>query len=81
MNRPDLVAIIKAAGGSSSNHAAKLSAFISGETDLRIKELNLDSLVVLEICIALEEKFGVSITVHELNRLTYLSDIVNLKSE
>lgn len=78
MTRTELVDLIREAGGSSSDLEPKFAAFIEDASDIRIRDLNIDSLVVLEICIGLEEKHGISITVHDFKRLAKLTDLMKL---
>ena len=49
---------------------------ITGETDL-IKDLNLDSLAVMDLMMALEEKFDVSIPLNVVPELHTVADLAD----
>lgn len=78
MTKTDLIQVFRSAGVNSGELKDKFNQFINHQTDIRIKDLNLDSLIVMEVCIALEDKHGISLTVHEFKKLNHLSDIMSL---
>lgn len=49
--------------------------FVSGETDVKMQQLEMDSLAAMELCIAIEVNIGVSIIPSELSDLDALSGL------
>jgi acyl carrier protein len=53
-------------------------AFLDGATDIRLNELEIDSLAIMELCITVEANSGVSITPDQLQKMGSLGEIVAL---
>ena len=51
-------------------------AFISGEVDPNLKDIGMDSLSEMELCIGIENELGVSIVPAELEKLATLDAVV-----
>jgi len=71
-----VVALIHRAGVFALRDDNLQEAFISGEINSTLKELGIDSLFEMELCIAIEEELGVSITPIELGALATLEALV-----
>jgi acyl carrier protein len=52
-------------------------AFISGEVNPNLKDMGIDSLSEMELCIGIENELGVSIVPAELERLATLGAVVD----
>jgi acyl carrier protein len=52
------------------------SSFVSGESDIALDALDMDSLAAMEVCIALESATGVSITPRDMALLGSLGALI-----
>ena len=53
-------------------------AFIAGDADIRLGELAMDSLALMEFCIALENTYGFSVEPDELESIGTLQQLAVL---
>ena len=71
-------AIIKAADASrmlTNLRQEHLREFESGSRDIKIAQLNFESLAVIEFCLILEEHYGYSIPARKFYELTSLGEL------
>ncbi len=59
------------------NERGKITAYLDGKNDIFFTELELDSLAVMEICIAIELNIGVSIVPEQLVQFTTMNNLVS----
>ena len=52
------------------------AAFLDGTIDIRLADLDMDSLAKMEVCIAIEVGTGVSLAPEELDRYATLAELV-----
>lgn len=78
MTKNELIQVFRKAGVNSKDLEENFNKFLNDQSDIRIKDLNMDSLIVMEVCIALEEIHGLSLTVHEFKKLNHVSEILDL---
>lgn len=57
------------------------AAFLDGQQDIPLEELGMDSLAVMELCIAIEINAGVSIVSSELQSIDTLNRLVDTVRE
>ena len=50
--------------------------FVSGEADIRLEDLDIDSLASMELCIAIETNAGASILPQDLEKIGSLGELV-----
>ncbi|MEM7400682.1 MAG: fatty acid--CoA ligase family protein [Pseudomonadota bacterium] len=55
---------------------AMITAFINGDTDIKLRKFKLDSLARMDLLVALEVSFNTIITPHELAQFRYLGNLV-----
>jgi acyl carrier protein len=55
-----------------------IQSFEQGETDIRISQLNFESLAVIEFCIVLEEQYGFEIAARKFYELKSLSELASI---
>lgn len=48
------------------------AAFVSGEVDIALADLEIDSLAVMQFCIAVEKRSGISVVPRDLRKLPTL---------
>ena len=53
------------------------SSFLEGRRDVALAELEIDSLGVVELCILIEEKTGVSVIPADVEAMTFLSEVLS----
>lgn len=70
--------VANASGISDPPQSAK---FLTGETDFGIDDLELDSLGVMEMCIALELETGIPLDPEDLRSIDTLQQLANLICE
>ena len=70
--------VASASGISESPQSAK---FLTGETDFGTDDLELDSLGVMEMCIALELETGIPLDPEDLRSIDTLQQLANLICE
>ena len=63
--RADLAALLRSCGVVTLRELGIEQQFVDGTTDLAIERLQMDSLSAMEFCIALEERWGLSIAPEE----------------
>lgn len=54
-----------------------ITLFLEGSEDIAFNQLGMDSLAKMELCIAIEDKTGVSIVPDELQKFDTLNHLVN----
>lgn len=74
--RAVLVEGLEAGGVGQVNRVGIRDRFLAGELDLKLAELDMDSLAKMELCIAIEVSTGVSLAPEELDRHDSLGALV-----
>lgn len=74
--RAALVEGLEAGGVGQVNRVGIRDRFLAGELDLKLTELDMDSLAKMELCIAIEVSTGVSLAPEELDRYDSLGALV-----
>jgi acyl carrier protein len=64
--REELVQVLRESGVYTLREQGIEDAFIAGDADLRLDALQMDSLALMEFCIALETRWGFSVAPDEL---------------
>ena len=59
----------------------KFGAFIEGNQDLEIVELGLDSLALMQLCIDIEDKAGVQLSIEAVTQAKTLGQVLELINE
>ena len=54
------------------------AAFLTGEADMAIEDIEMDSLSIMELCIAIELDTGVSILPDEMQQIATLGKLVTV---
>ena len=70
--RQKLVELVHAAGIYGLREESLEEAFVSGTVDPHLKEIGIDSLSEMELCIAIEREFGVEIVPADISKLDTL---------
>ncbi len=70
--------IIQILGDHATDHVkpAMISAFINGDTDIKLRKFKLDSLARMDLLVALEVSFNTIVTPQELAQFRYLGNLV-----
>jgi acyl carrier protein len=55
-----------------------ITSFEQGDVDIRISQLNFESMAVIEFCIVLEEQYGFEISARKFYELTSLGELASL---
>lgn len=76
--RNEVIEILRESGVFFTGIENDIQRFIDGDTDIQLTSLVIDSLSTMEICIMLEDKFGVSITPKEFSEFTHLSKVASM---
>ena len=76
--RRKLVEILAKSGAFGLRDQGLEQAFIEGSHNPLLGDLAIDSLAEMELCIGIEEKFGVSVSPRQLARISTLEDLVLL---
>ena len=72
-----LVDICRAAGVSGLKHEGRAELFIEGKSEVLFGDLGLDSLVLMELCIGIEEQLSVSFSPEQVARFGSLQQLAN----
>ena len=75
--RTELLELLRGCGVFALDDQGIDQAFIRGECDIALESLEMDSLAIMEVCIALENTYGISITPKDLPTLTSLKALVD----
>lgn len=76
--REAIISILRRSGASFSEYEHLFGAFIKGEIDIPLRNLHIDSLSTMEICILLENEHAISISPQQFGKFRNLSDIEKL---
>jgi acyl carrier protein len=57
---------------------SRLDAFLEGKQDLGIVELGLDSLALMQLCIDIEDKAGVQLSIEAVSHAKTLGQVLEL---
>lgn len=76
--REVIISILRRSGASFSESEHLFEAFVKGEADVPMKNLHIDSLSTMEICILLEDEHSVSISPQQFGKFKNLSDLEKL---
>jgi acyl carrier protein len=71
-----LLELLISSGVYSLRESSNAEEFVAGTRSIKIKELDIDSLSAMEICIRLENRFQISISPETLLSLEYLDDLL-----
>ena len=74
--RQTLIRLVRQAGIFGLRDDDLEEAFISGEANPNLKDIGIDSLSEMELCIGIENELGVSIVPAELEKLATLEAVV-----
>lgn len=76
--RAEIVELLHACGVFTLRELAVEDAFLAGTADVAISDLRMDSLSAMEFCIALENRWGLSVSPADVNRLGSLAELVGV---
>jgi acyl carrier protein len=71
-----LLELLISSGVYSLRESSNAEEFVAGTRSIKIKELDIDSLSAMEICIRLENRFQLSISPETLLSFEYLDDLL-----
>lgn len=71
-----LLELLISSGVYSLRESSNAEEFVAGTRSIKIKELDIDSLSAMEICIRLENRFQISISPETLLSFEYLDDLL-----
>jgi acyl carrier protein len=71
-----MLAILISSGVYSLRESSNAEEFVEGTQQIKLKELDIDSLSAMEICIRLENTFQLSIAPETLLSFEYLDDLM-----
>lgn len=74
--RTDIVALLHGCGVFTLREYAIEDKFLAGDVDFAIADLQMDSLSAMEFCIALEDRWSLSVSPTEIDRLGSLGDLL-----
>ena len=74
--RADIVTLLHGCGVFTLREYAIEEAFLAGDVDFAIADLQMDSLSAMEFCIALEDRWGLSVTPNDVATLGSLVGLV-----